>query len=711
MNYTNYLPGPVDKVSKFNQFFYDAYRTWGVYYAAAYRDLRAYAGDNWTQQEKTMLEKQRRMVLELNKIRRVINLYSGYERENRTSTIVAPIEGSDERTADLFSEVLMYVYAQAQSEYIFSEAFEHSLKTGLSILGIYMDYSRDKVNGDIKFYWKPFNALMLDPYFTKRDLSDCDQASTRDLLSREQIKALLPWVSPEEIDSIPTGIRDNKYQYLGIYRQYNSTYIAKYLLTYDQYWIRKNKPQKFLVDMENGVSEEWNGSREEEKALKEALTQGPRMPDGQPVVQLINSYKRTVELNIIVGGKLLYEGPDPTGLDVFPFIPVIAYHEPLIDTYELKIQGVVRSIRDAQRQYNRRHSQIIDLMESIINTGWITKNGAVLDPDMLYQSGQGRNIVINPEFDVQADIREISPPQIPQGYLAYQDIMDQNIMEIPGGSDELLGLSSTGDVQVSGKLAEVRASNGLKGNRGLFDNFEYAQKLFGNLVMQTVQNNYSSGKIQRITGKEPTEQFFSKQFEQYDCVIKQTVKTQTQREAYYYQLLQLRSIGVPIPDDELVDAAPLQGKTRLLDKMNQIQEQQQQAAQQEAEDRERMNKLVASQTDQNIALAQERRARVLADIGLARERISEGEQNYAKALLDNAKTVKEMESMGNDQLMDAIRLAMEMHQLSQGEANVTLSKDAQVMDSLKAESEDSVQGNQDQSLGQMVGQQIGGPNG
>ena len=217
--------------SQFNQFFYDAYRTWGVYYAAAYRDLRAYAGDNWTNLEKTKLERQNRMILELNKIRRVVNLYSGYERENRTATVCAPVEGSDVKTADQFSDILYYVYEKANADYIISEAFEHSLKTGLAIIGLYMDYSRDKVNGDIKMYWKPFNALMLDPYFTKRDLSDCDQASTRDLLSKEQIKSLLPWIEPSVIDNLPTGIRDNKYQYLGIYRQYNSTYIAKNLCT------------------------------------------------------------------------------------------------------------------------------------------------------------------------------------------------------------------------------------------------------------------------------------------------------------------------------------------------------------------------------------------------------------------------------------------------------------------------------------------------
>lgn len=665
-----------EKVFQFNQFFYDAYRTWGVYYAAAYRDLRAYAGDNWTNLEKSKLIKQNRMVLELNKIRRVVNLYSGYERENRTATVCTPVEGSDVKTADQFSDIMYYVYDKANADYIVSEAFEHSLKTGLSIIGLYMDYSRDKVNGDIKMYWKPFNALMLDPYFTKRDLSDCDQASTRDLLSKEQIKALLPWVDPSVIDNLPTGIRDNKYQYLGIYRQYNSTYIAKNLCTYDQYWKRINKVQKYLVDMETGVTEEWDGDKDEERELKGLLKQTPR-------VQLISSYKRTVELNIIVSGQLLYTGPDPTGLDDYPFTLCLLYHEPLIDTFELKIQGIVRSVIDAQRQYNRRHSQIIDLMESIINTGWITKNGAVLDPNMLMQAGQGKQIVVNEGYDVNADVREISPPNIPPGYLQYQDIIDKNIMEIPGASDELLGLSSVGDSQVSGKLAEVRASNGLKGNRGIFDNLEQSKKYLGKLVIQCIQKNYSPGKIQRIIGEEPTEEFFSGQFEEYDCAIKQAVKTATQREAYYFQLLQLVALGAPIPWSDILQVAPLQGSTKLHEIMAQQAQQSEQAAAAEQEAAEVQKALDMAAINQSTALAEERRARVLADIGLAKERESEVTQNHAKAFLDNAKTIAQIEDIPRKRLTEVLKLAADLRMQEKQLAEQELQKDMNRAQALK----------------------------
>lgn len=676
---TTYVSGTNnEKVFQFNQFFYDAYRTWGVYFTHAYRDLRAYAGDNWSNREKTKLEQQNRMILELNKIRRVVNLYSGYERENRTATVCAPVEGSDVDTADQMSNVLYYVYDKANADYIISEAFEHSLKTGLAIIGLYMDYSRDKVNGDIKMYWKPFNALMLDPYFTKRDLSDCDQCSTRDLLSKEQIKALLPWVDPATIDMLPTGIRDNKYQYLGIYRQYNSTYIAKNLCTYDQYWKRVTKEQKYLVDIITGVSEEWSGDREEEKELMKRIAELPYQR-----LRLIKSHKRTVELNIIVSGQLMYSGPDPTGLDTFPFVPVLLYHEPLIDTFELKIQGIVRSVRDAQRQYNRRHSQIIDIMESIINTGWITKNGAVLDPNMLMQAGQGRQVVVNEGYDVNADVREISPPNIPPGYLQYQDIIDKNIMEIPGASDELLGLSSVGDSQVSGKLAEVRASNGLKGNRGIFDNLEQSKKYLGKLVIECVQKNYSPGKVQRILGEEPSEQFLSGQFEEYDCAIKQAVKTSTQREAYYYQVLQLLSLGAPIPWDKVLEIAPLQGSTKLHEILAQQQEQQKQAQQIEQEQMQMQRALDMAAVNQSNALAEERRARVLADIGLAKERESEVVQNHAKAFLDNAKTIAEIEDIPRRRMTEVLKIAADLRAKEKQEAEAELQKDMKRAKALK----------------------------
>jgi len=269
--------------------------------------------------------------------------------------------------------------------------------------------------------------------------------------------------------------------------------------------------------------------------------------------------------------------------------------------------------------------------------------------------------------------------------LQYQDIIDKNIMEIPGASDELLGLSSVGDSQVSGKLAEVRASNGLKGNRGIFDNLEQSKKLLGKLVIECIQKNYQAGKIQRIIGEQPSEQFFSGNFEEYDCAIVQAVKTATQREAYYYQLLQLVALGAPIPWDAILKVAPLQGDTKLHQLLAQAQEQQAEQAEVEIEAAQMQKALDMASINQSNALAEERRARVLADIGLAKERESEVIQNHAKAFLDNAKTIGEINDLPRKRLIEVLQLAAEIRQKDREEAKAELSDDMKRAQALKTQ--------------------------
>jgi len=147
--------------------------------------------------------------------------------------------------------------------------------------------------------------------------------------------------------------------------------------------------------------------------------------------------------------------------------------------------------------------------------------------------------------------------------------------------------------------------------------------------------------------------------------------------------LQLRELGIAIPDDEIVDAAPLQGKIRLRAKMQEIAQQQQQAAKVVQEQEQRQAELELSQIDNNLALAQERRARTIADIGLAKERESEVTQNNAKALLDTAKTYAEIEQLDRSHFLEVMRLAHEIKVNEQQEADQQIQTDINKAEQLK----------------------------
>jgi hypothetical protein len=635
-------------VAEFSEFANDTQRLMGSYFQEASEDLRFYAGQLLTANEEGRLQAENRAAYQVNKIRRVINLYSGYERENRVSTVVAPNEESDEETAEQLTDTMLYVYDKGDSHIAMSEAFDHSLKTGLSMIGISMDFSRDRANGDIKFWWKPYNAVLIDPYFTKRNLDDAERCATRDLLSKEQVKNLLPFVPEKDIDNLPTGVTDHKFSYFTLSASNIST-AARDLVTYDQYWTRINKKVRLLVDMNTGEEIDVTDFEDEQEQL--LLSQ---FQEGE--IELVNTTKPSVELNIIVAGQLLYRGPDPTSLDTYPFRPMICYFEPFLDRFDLRIQGVIRSQKDPQRLYNRRMNQITDWLETKVHTGFKVVNGAVQDPNMLFQTGQSRLIVVNQGFDPQRDVQQLDASDIPPTVLQYMQLLDNDILEVSGVNETQLGTDEGGNTQVSGRLAEVRASQGITGSRSIFDSYEYTLKELGRVVIEAIQKNYTPEKVERIINREVSPQFSNRIFQQYDTTVKQAVLTKTQRDAYYYELLRLRELGVAVPDSEILDAVPIQKKSKLREMLERQEQQAQEEAQRIREAEERQNALSDASLAAEIARKEAETARAQSQTGLLVERITRADDNRASAALDRAKAMTEIENLQTDQLVKLVQI-------------------------------------------------------
>jgi hypothetical protein len=626
-----------DNRKEFLEFVNDSLETWGPWYGEADRDMLSYAGDNWTLAERHKLAMEGRTALEFNKVRRAVNAIDGIQRDNRLSTIIGPVEGSDQKTADQLSEVLQYVYDKDNAHYYTSAAFADVLKVGLGFVGVYMDYSKDPVYGDIRFYNRQYNTLVLDPYFTRFDLSDCAAVASRDFVTVEQAKALLPGVSDDDIESIPKGVVDARFRFQG-FGVFDSIGKVKDLLTYDQYWRRVNKRARVLIDQETGEMTEWpKGDKEAEDRLKFIVANSDKL-------QLINRSVNSIEYCVFLGGQEMYAGVDPTGLDRYPFAVMLGFWEPQLSRYSLKLQGLVRSMRDAQVEYNKRHSKIIDIMDSMLNSGWIQTDGALKDPEDLLQSGQGRIITMHQGKFFGQDLHQVPPPQVPPGLFQYQELLDNNIMELGGLNASLLGVDEGGNTQISGRLAQVRASNGIKANRNVFDQYEFSLKVLGEIVLDTIQKNYGAGKVRRIINEEPTQEFYNGSFGRFDAMIKQGVLSQSQRDAFYFELVNLKREGiVNIPEDVIIKNLPINGQSELLEIIEQQQQQQQQQARAAFEAEQRQARLQESVTQGNIALAVERIGRAEADKGLAIERTSESQQNQSTAILNMVKAAQEVD--------------------------------------------------------------------
>lgn len=552
-----------DVIQDFGESYERAYSLWNTYYAEAYKDLSYYLGNQWSLEELSYLNNQRRSSFTYNKIRRLINLVQGYQRKNRLSTIISPIENASDVTAEIQTDAMQYVMQYADGYETISEAFKGALTTGMSFVSPWLDYRSDPVSGDVRFHHDAWNAVILDPFLTKKDLSDCSFIARRKFLSRTEVTSLLP-DKQDVIDRLPWGSRDDKFTYMPYARQWG----MQKLLNYNEYWRTKWETKEVLVDMETGEMRQWDGDKKRLYLFRKMF----------PQLEVVRKPVRSVELGIIVEGQLLYYGIDPNGLNDYPFVPFFAIFEPSYDLYTWKIQSLVRIVRDPQTELNKRRSKMVDILDNQLNSGWIAKTNSVSNPSSMYKSGQGQVVWLKPEAQM-TDIQRIQAPDIPASMFQLESEFEKDIMEIAGVNSELFGMAENDKVETAGILSKMRQSAGLINLQDLFDGLRESQKLLGQKVLKLIQDNYSPEKIKMITKKDPTPEFYSKSFGKYNVIVEEGILTDTQRQSQFVQLMALKGMGVEIPNSLIVKNSNLHGKKdleQLMDAQAKAQEQQMQ---------------------------------------------------------------------------------------------------------------------------------------
>jgi len=704
--------------SEFQENYRYAHDYWSPFVVNAQVYTLAASGYTWSQQERLQLDKEGREPLELNIMRRPLEFFSGYLRDNLNSIVFEPLEGSDQKTADQLTKMSYYVWDKGEGYNTFLDAADEMFKAGISLCGIQMDYSKDFINGDISFYKRCFNQFYLDPTFERVDLRDCAFGVMRDLLDRNVIKQLLPFVDPKEIDQIQNAFRDDKF--LSYHPNFTTLARNRNLMAFDQYYKRTTRRRKFLVDEESSYFRDITDLDEEElRMLKmglgrlRKLQNDPELEKANiPRMLEIKEVERPyIELHIMLNGMEVYNGEDKTGIvETYPFVPLICYMEPSIWMPSQRLQGIGATQYSNQRNFNKRHMKIVDMMDSDISTGYKYMIGSVADPNDLQQTGQNKLVGIDPENAPAGmdSVQQLHGGGANPALIEYQAVIDQLSLTLANVNESVLGIDDKGNTQVSGKLAQVRIAQGLRSNRKVFDNLELSQQILGGLVGKAIQLNMPPGKVKRIIEEEPAQQFYDREFEQYDAVIKQGVRSQSQKDAYYYELVALKREGiVNVPEPEIIRALEMSGLSDLQQAIEQQNQQQQQAQQIAAQTAGAQLEVLNATKEEKLGLAQERRSRVISNLSLKDERESEAQQNIAQAALDRAKTITEVAKMNDDRILQVLQF---VNQLEQQEAVGREAQKAQVetqSDRINTDTEGSVENKKSAAMAEQEAQLFG----
>ena len=646
-----------DIIKEFGENYERAYQMLNTFQAEAYKNVSYYLGNQWSLEELAYLNNQRRNSFTYNQVKRVINLIEGIQRSNRLATVYSPIEDASDETANLLTDVGQYVMQYGDGYEKISTAFKDACVSGIAWISPYVDYREDPINGDVKFHLDSWNSTMWDPFFYERDMSDCSFWARRKYLSRTNVISLLP-EQEERINSLPFGSRDDKFTYMPFARQWG----MQKLLNYTEYWRQKWEIRDVLVDMKTGETTDWKGNKERLAMIQQF----------DPSMKVIKKPVRTVELGIIVEGELLYYGKDPSGLDDYPCVPIWVAYEPSYDLFSWKLQGLVQFIRDPQTELNKRLSKMVDIIDAQLNSGWIAKTGAVTNTSSLFKSGNGQVLFVKEGANIDTDLRRIEAPGIPESHFALMSEFEKNITNILGINPEMLGMPENDKVETAAVLAKMRSNAGLIGLRNVFDSLAESQKIIGKKVMKLIQHNYSPEKVRLITKKEPTDEFYSKNWSRYNVVVEEGLLTDTQRHNQYLQLMALKSIGMPVPDGLIIKNSNLHDKKELNDILNaqadQEKEMSQKQEQLQMQQMQVMTDGIESKAMSDQALAEERLNKIKLDAALSAERISRAEEDRTAGVLNIIKAVKELDGMDLSGLLQKVQMLQSLKDMEINEA-------------------------------------------
>lgn len=649
-------------VQDFDEKYNEAYRCWNEWYPERELDLRFYLGDQWSGDELQYLREEGRNRLTINHIKPNIDAISGKQRQSRLSSVTQPQIPQLQKASDQFSKLLLSVMSQCDGYHTISECFTGALRTGLNLACCYPDYSTDAADGDIQIKREPYNTFMLDPYFTKLDLSDCRYILRRRYLSKEQVRSLVPGAKNLEAIGNMEG-NDDKFTFMLESRKPT----GQKLFTYDEYWKQVQRKAYRIIDMEQGKSFTVDKIPPEAKEFLQSAEN----------FEVIKFYKPGIELNVIVNGQHVETFQDPYGLDEYPFTAFVANFNPESDDFTMRLQSQVTQMRDAQRESNRRRSQIIDIVESQMNSGWIYEDGSIADPKQLMRTGQGK--IIKTEMGRLNAIQRINPANVNAAFFTTKDMFDSDIMKTGNVTEELMGMENTG--RTAGVTVMARQGAGLIRQQDLFDNLRLSQKSLSKKVLKLIQQ-WSPMKVKLLIGEDPDPMFYDSEMSKYDIVLQEAMLTDHQKQLRFAQLVELRQMGVAIPDDEMIAVAPIQGAGDLQQKVAQLQQQQAQAAQQvqmiEMQKIDAEIKVNQAKTVADLAMAKERESRAISNAGLEAERVSESVENRAKASLERAKAMRELDEMDDNKLHRALQLIQMFDAATKQEEQQTRKDDIQI---------------------------------
>jgi len=163
--------------------------TWAQH---AKEDKEFRLGKQWTKEQRETLQSRGQAPIVINRIHPAVETAKAMLTSNRPSFRAAPREDSDNKTAQVLSALLSYMYDISDGRSVIRQAVDDYYVMGIGYLQVYQDPMMDNGKGEVCFHDIDPLDVYVDPNSRNRYFDDAENIIVSKLFTKEQAKKLWP---------------------------------------------------------------------------------------------------------------------------------------------------------------------------------------------------------------------------------------------------------------------------------------------------------------------------------------------------------------------------------------------------------------------------------------------------------------------------------------------------------------------------------------
>ena len=537
-----------------------------------------YLGEQWDDKDRSKLEAEGRPVLTINEILKVVNAFLGKQASQRVDLRFKPRRNAEQGTAEALNKLVEQILDYNDYEFLEKEVFEDGIVVDRGYFDIRVNFD-DNIMGDVDLSNK-------DPYevLPDADAKSYDPEGWNGVITTR-------WMTLDDIEAqYGKKMRDQVDSHASSYHTYGEDSIrfdGRRTFGDEDYSLQTNNEDDKTIRSVRIIERQYRRLTNVRYFVDAVVGDMKRVPDDLPDdkaekiakqagVFMIRKTGSRIRWVTTADGVVLHDSWSPyRSFTIIPYFPFFR---------KGKTSGVVRQLLSPQEQFNKIESQMLHIVNTTANSGWMMDEGSLanMTTEELQERGAETGLVmaINRGFERP---EKILPNQVPTGLDRLASRAQGNVAGIAG----VEGIVGSPNREVSGVALEQLEARGLIQVEVPFDSLKRTRGMVAKKVLELIQDFYTETRVMRVTigdgFQDMDEELVINGYNQagelindvtlgeYDFVVGTRPARDNYEDSQFATAMQMRQGGVQIPDDVVIRHSPLENKEAIAQRVASLQ--------------------------------------------------------------------------------------------------------------------------------------------